>query len=134
MTTEKSIPRLETTGGDAMWIPIDADELERVVTSKSLNETSTLKSKRQLPSSLDLAKDVAAMANDGGVLIIGVAEDSEKLPTILAPLVLRGAAERISSIIRSALSEPPVFSIKELPKAGGPTEGYIAIIVPASPR
>ncbi len=55
-----------------MWIPKSADEIERAVVARELHESSTFDAKRELGKSKDIARDVAAMANDGGVLLYGV--------------------------------------------------------------
>ncbi len=117
-----------------MWIPKSADEIERVVTARELHETSTLDAKRELGKSKDIARDVAAMANDGGVLLYGVAEDEHKRPTILAPFTLAGEAERIDQIVRMGLAEPPIIVITPLPRSHDPAVGYLVVAVPPSPR
>jgi hypothetical protein len=118
-----------------MWIPNDSEELERLIKDRVLEESANLDFKSELPSSSkELAKDVAAMANDGGTLVFGVGEDSSGHPTVLLPFRLAGAAERISSIIQSALAEPPTVEIKTLASQQDPEIGYLAVVVPASPR
>ncbi len=53
-----------------MWTPSSEDEIISVVAAGNLIETSIFDAKRELPSnSRELAKDVAAMANDGGVIL-----------------------------------------------------------------
>jgi hypothetical protein len=118
-----------------MWIPKDSDELERLINERALEETATLDFKAALPSSSkELAKDVAAMANDGGTLVYGVGEDSSGHPSVLQPFKLAGAAERVSSIIHSALAEPPSVEIKALGSKQDLEVGYLAVVIPASPR
>lgn len=64
-----------------MWIPTDANELEGLITSGRLDESSVLDFKRELPANTkELAKDVAAMANDGGTLVFGIGEDATGRP------------------------------------------------------
>jgi hypothetical protein len=118
-----------------MWIPSDAGTLEKLINDRSVEESTILDFKGELPpNSRELAKDVASMANDGGVLVFGVGEDDSGAPTILSPFQLEGAAERISSMIRSSLAEPPVVEVKTLPRKDSPDIGYLLVIVPASPR
>ncbi len=62
-----------------MWIPKDENEIIEAIKAGDLVETATLDAKKALPEqgkSKDLAIDVAAMANDGGVLIYGIGEDA----------------------------------------------------------
>ena len=64
-----------------MWIPTDANELEGLITSGRLDESSVLDFKREQPANTkELAKDVAAMANDGGTLVFGIGEDAAGRP------------------------------------------------------
>ncbi len=65
-----------------MWIPRTAGEIEARALAGDLTETATFEGKRELPSSgksRDLAIDVAALANEGGVIIYGIGEDERKL-------------------------------------------------------
>ena len=55
-----------------MWIPKTEDEIVQAITLGSLVESPTFDAKREIPASgksKDLAKDVAAMATDGGTLL-----------------------------------------------------------------
>ena len=94
-----------------MWIPESAKELERLAGEGRLDETGILDFKREIGSdSKSIAVDVAAMANDGGVIVYGVGEDKDKRPTILCPFALAGQKERIDAIVRSCISEPPALA------------------------
>ncbi len=120
-----------------MWLPKTAAEVEARVIGGDVSETATLDVKVDLPSpkrSIDLAIDVAAMANDGGVLLVGANEDEHKRPTILAPILLAGVRERIDQIVRSTIMEPPQIEVIALPKVDDPSRGYIIVVVPLSPR
>lgn len=56
--------------GLMMWIPKTEKEIVQAVSCGSLEETITFDAKRELPTkNAEIAKDVAAMANDGGVII-----------------------------------------------------------------
>lgn len=118
-----------------MWIPKTTAELEEAVRTGSVEESAHLDFKRDLPTkSLDLAKDVAAMANEGGVIIFGVGEDEHHRPAALSPVSLPGEAERIDSRIKSAIQETPYFRLQVLASAENPASGYIVLIVPPSER
>src|SRR5205823_755930 len=83
-----------------VWVPGTADELESAVAAGTLHEGPHLDAKAQMPSKNDeLAKDVAAMTVDGGLLLIGVGERKGGLAT-LHPLDLAGLPERVDQIVQ----------------------------------
>jgi hypothetical protein len=118
-----------------MWIPTTEEEIIKVVTSGSLEETAIFDAKKELPSkNSELAKDIAAMANDGGVLLYGVDEDATGRPTVLAPIPLPGQRERITSIVQTSIAEAPKISISAIPTSSDPSKGYLVVVVPPSDR
>ena len=120
-----------------MWIPKNEEELVAVVTSGDLTEGPTFEAKREIghKNNKEIAKDICAMTIDGGVIIYGIAEDDEhKRLTQLAPFELKGQAERLNMIARSAISEAPRIETKEIATAANPAEGYIVLVVPQSDR
>jgi hypothetical protein len=118
-----------------VWIPGSADEIEARVNDRSLDENAYFDAKRELGSkNKDLAKDVAAMANNGGVLIYGIDEDEHKRPTVLAPIILQGQRERIDAVVHTSVAPTPQIHIDEHPLASDPARGYLVVAVPASPQ
>jgi hypothetical protein len=121
-----------------MWIPRDADDIEAAAARGDLTETSSFEAKRELPTStkhnVRLATDVAAMATDGGVLLVGIAEDENGEPTVPRPAPLAGAKERVDNIVRSSVAEVPYIEVRPYPTTDDPSIGYIVIVVPRSPR
>jgi len=76
-----------------MWIPRSLTEL--VAALPGLSETSNLELKEQLPipsRNGDLAKDVACLTVDGGVIIYGVREDRSTQNFSLSTIIYRGLA------------------------------------------
>lgn len=135
MTWPASAGRLRITG--AVWAPRDTIELEQRVRSGTLAETPSFDAKLQLPEKKkneSLAVDVAAMSTDGGVLLYGVDEDEAGSPRLLAPFALAGSRERISQIVSTSISEVPHIDVRAYPLDDDPSRGYIAVIVPPSPR
>lgn len=121
--------------GLTMWIPKNEQEIVDAVTSGLLEESPIFDVKRELPAkNAEIAKDIAAMANDGGVLIYGIDEDPQGRPTILSPIQLAGQRERISSIAQMAIAESPEISIAAIPTAADVSRGYIVVLVPPSER
>jgi hypothetical protein len=121
-----------------MWIPESTEEIEAAVRAGDLEETSTFDAKRELPTTRkknqDLAIDVAAMSTDGGVLLYGVGEDDDRRPTVLAPLELAGAADRVSQIVSTSISEVPYIEPREYRCPEDPPRGYLLVVVPMSAR
>ena len=96
-----------------MWIPSSAQQIEDAARGGELEERH-LRRKAGLPrpkKNAELAKDVAAMATDGGVLLYGVAEDEHERPTLPQPIELAGAADRIGQIVATSIAEVPHIDI-----------------------
>ena len=120
-----------------MWIPTDAQEIEDAARGGLLVETLSFDAKADLPAAkknIELAKDVAAMATDGGVLLYGVAEDEHGNPTAPEPITLKGAPERVSQIVSTSIAEVPFIDVRPYPLADDPAHGYLAVSVPQSSR
>lgn len=120
-----------------MWTPLGATELEHAAQAGELRETTTFDAKVALPQprkNRDLAEDVCAMTVDGGVLVYGVAEDEQRNPTLPRPLQLAGQRERIDQVVQTSIAEVPFIDIRALPLEDDPARGYLAVVVPPSPR
>lgn len=118
-----------------VWRPTRIEDFERAVSEGVLDERHDFDAKRQLPSSgKELAKDIAAMTTDGGMLVYGVAEDSDSRPRILAPINLAGAAERIDQIVQHSISGAPRVEFVHLRLSDDEERGYLIVLVPASPE
>ena len=117
-----------------MWEPKNADEIEAAVSSRTLAEGPHFDVKAQLPAkNEELAKDVAAMTVDGGMLMYGVSEDSHGAPTELSPIPLKGIPEKIDKIVQTSIAPPPTIRVQAHPKSNDASHGYLTIHVPASP-
>jgi hypothetical protein len=120
-----------------MWIPRDASEIEEAVARGDLEETASFDAKADLPrpgKNASLAVDVAAMSTDGGLLLYGVAEDENGRPVNAKPILLAGAADRISQIAATSIAEVPHIEVREHPTPDDPAKGYISVLVPQSAR
>lgn len=118
-----------------MWIPVDLQQLKDAVESGALEEKHDFDAKRQLPSSnKELAKDIAAMTTDGGLLAYGVAEDANGHPRVLEPIELSGAAERIDQVAQHSISGTPKIEFIHLRIPEDEGSGYLIVVVPASPE
>lgn len=116
-----------------MWIPDNEAELNSVLSPCSLSESASFDAKQQIATNtLDVAKDLAAMANEGGVIAYGIGEDTAGNPCIASPFGLKGCAERITAIARTAIAPPLTIIIKEIPLQSDPSLGYLFVQIPPS--
>jgi hypothetical protein len=120
-----------------MWRPTSEQEIVAAIEAGHLIENASFDAKAALPTqnrSKDLAKDVAAMANNGGILLYGVGEDEHGRPTVTQPFKLAGTRERVDQIVWSSISEPPIIEVHAIATEDDPSLGYLVVVVPASPR
>ncbi len=120
------------------WQPTTEAELRSVTDAGLLQETHYLDAKREIGDSggprKETARDLASFAIDGGGLVIGVEENKEERTWTLAPQPLNGLAERVESIA-THLVDPPLFVVTtDIPSESDPTQGYLYVYVPPSPR
>ena len=118
-----------------MWVPESESDIVAAVESLGLEESSIFDAKQELPKeNKEIAKDIAAMANDGGVLLYGLGEDENHRPVVLKPFSLANQPERITAIVQSSISEPPRIRINTIRTEDDPSMGYIVVVVPPSDR
>lgn len=117
-----------------MWLPKTEAEIVNVINSGILEESDAFDAKEELSKNQEIAKDVAAMANNGGVIIYGIGEDERGRVTRLTPIPIQGVAERIDAIVRSSITEPPIIHTTTIPTEADPTIGYLVVFVPPSER
>jgi len=118
------------------WPPRTEAALDSAAKNRDLVETHVLDVKRELPPKSDpankeLARDLASLAIDGGLLIIGVDEAQNYA---LTPVPLDGLAERVEQVAGSRIDEPLPLTFIEIESPANPAEGYLLVRVPASPR
>lgn len=120
-----------------MWVPRSEQDIEQAIDAGTLRETQTFDAKAQLPATgknKDLARDICAMTVDGGVLLYGLGGGDPTRPDDPKPFELAGASERIDQVAQTAISEPPTIEIHDIPAASGDGTGYLAVVIPPSPR
>lgn len=127
------------TPPDLSWSPRTESELQSALADGLLEETHYLDLKRELPSgksgSKGIAKDLAAFAVDGGMILVGVDEgDDPAQPPSLAPQTLEGMAERVEQIARTAVAAPLRVQATAIPSLEEPGKGYLAVRIPPSPE
>ncbi len=90
-----------------MLVPKTLDDLNQLVTEE-LEESVRLEFKRQLPPSgqnEDVAKDISALANtDGGIILYGIAEENRRASKLF-PFDLKGTVDRVN-LIAESLDDP----------------------------
>ncbi|PXX60402.1 hypothetical protein DFR70_110244 [Nocardia tenerifensis] len=118
------------------WNPRTEDELRRAVADGLLEETHTLDIKRELErgksANKKLGCDIAAFSLDGGIIVIGVDEDTD--PPCMWPVELDGLAERIENIAATLVREPVHVRTTAIPAHGQPGKGYLLVHIAPSPR
>lgn len=121
-----------------MFIPKNLEDLKRIVEER-IEESARLEFKRQLPEpgkNDDLAKDMTAMANtEGGVIIYGIEQDNTGRAKELRPFSVSGASERVTLVAQNSLDESltlaAVHSIVSEEEKG---LGFLVVEVPRSDR
>jgi len=114
-----------------VWIPRSFDEVVNVLGSAT--ETGQLDFKEELGRNQEVAKDIAAMTIDGGVLLYGIHETNRGIGDKLAPIAVSGTPERIQQIAASSIRPVPVIETHVLTEAHGDPAGLIVVVVPPSP-
>ena len=112
--------------------PRDIPELRERIKSGDLRESRVLEFKRQFPrNNKALAKALAGLAADGGVLVIGVAETDSGLQ--VEPIDCDGARERVENIARDN-PQPPVQVTSYILDSDTPGRGVLWVEIPTSPE
>ena len=89
------------------WRPTTLQELDTAINNGLIEENHFLDFKRELQpgqsANKDIARDIAAFAIDGGLILIGIDEGP---PVLINPIPLNGLAERVEQIGLMAVTEP----------------------------
>jgi hypothetical protein len=114
-----------------IWRPRTWDEVEAL--KGQAQESQALDFKRQIGTNPEIAKDIAAMTVNGGVLIYGVDEDKETLlATEITPFSLKGVEEKLHQVAGSRVSPTPDFEVVSIADPADKTIGVVVVVVPAS--
>ena len=118
------------------WLPTSVADVHSAIGDGTLSERHWLDVKETVGggdgAKKELARDLASFGNDGGGLIIGVAEDKTTGILALAPVALAGFAERIDQVARSRCDPPLYVQCHPLTDPGDPTQGVLLVEVPPS--
>ena len=127
---------MTSPAGKSPWPPRTEEQLQKAADDGLLEEGQRLDIKRELKPGLagnkEIAKDIAAFSLNGGIIIVGVDEDTS--PPSLHPVELAGLAERIEQVALSRVDEPVIISTIRIESKSAPGHGYLVVEVPVSPR
>jgi hypothetical protein len=122
-----------------IWEPATFDQAAADVIAGAVGETHYVELKRDpYPTTpggrKEAAKDIAGLAVDGGVLVLGVEEDKASgKATAVTPVPLAGKAEWFDQVTHAHIDPPVMVETRELGDPVDPTKAVIIISVPASP-
>jgi hypothetical protein len=113
-------------------VPTTEAELRALLESGLLIEDHHTDFKREVGSgekaNREFAKDVAALAIDGGAIYVGV-DESEGGPPVAKPVPLEGLKERLDQIARMAPKPGVPITCTTLPVEGDPLQGFMVVTV-----
>jgi len=122
------------------WQPRTVEDVQRAIDDGTLAERHWLDIKAEVGTTdstkKGFAKDLAAFANDGGALLIGVREDKPSQTLTVEPVLLDGLPETVDQIARSRC-DPPLYVICHPlvapAQADGKVRGLLLVEIPPSP-
>jgi hypothetical protein len=95
-------------------------------------EAPDLDFKSKLTSNNEIAKDVAAMTLEGGVIAYGLLEDDQAVLKEITAIELSQVPEKIQQIVDSAIWPSPEIEIEAIADPSDATRGVVVIHVPPS--
>jgi len=119
------------------WRPGSYTELEEAAAGGLLDESHWVELKGDLPAgnpgaNAELARDLASLAPDGGLLVVGV-KDAVREPGAVVGVQLSKLADRIDAVARTRIDRPLTVRTRELHDPDRPGFGCLLVEVPASP-
>jgi hypothetical protein len=118
------------------WVPADEAALRAAFERGVFEERNWCELKRELKdtkaANIDLAKNLASLAVDGGSFIVGLDEDVPD-GNPLHRVALNRLCERIEQIAHTRVHPPLQVEGTPIQSAADPEQGYVIVNVPASP-
>ena len=111
--------------------PTTLAELEASLAAGTLQEGQHLEFKRELPSNKEIARQCAALAVQGGTLVLGVEETHAGF--VASPIDYAGVREQVGQIAQDT-PEPPVELESLVLHADEPGKGIVWVEIPPSPH
>lgn len=124
--------------GRERWTPQTWADIESAAADGLLDEQRWVELKQAIPpksksANRELAKDLAALACDGGLMVVGVEDLGGGRAGAVLGTPLAGLQDRISQVAGSALISPPlVVRTVAIPHPTTPDHGCLLVIVDAS--
>lgn len=114
-----------------VWRPEGYADIEAAI--GAITEAADLDFKRQLSKPTDIAKDIAAMSIQGGVIAYGIDEAAQTaIASAITPIPLHQVPEKIQNIVDTAIWPPPAIEIQVFTKQQGDADGVVLVTVHAS--
>lgn len=117
-----------------MWHPVSEHDVLTGIMSGALTKSHFLEVKASA-SNEQIAQTLASFALDGGIFVIGIAEEKDskgKKHLVPKPVPLEGVIERIDAISRNSVEPPLALSTRTIP-SGDSGSGFVVVKVDASP-
>ena len=132
-----TLPSAYLSAAVPRWRPRNESDLQEAIDNEIVNENHSVELKREIAKgsshNRELARDLASLAVDGGLLIVGIEEDKATRKKKLAPQPLTRLAERVDQVARSIPDLPLSVITRDIAATGRPGDGYLLIHVPESP-
>ncbi|MBM7774376.1 hypothetical protein JOD54_004580 [Actinokineospora baliensis] len=119
------------------WAPAGWASVVEAAAGGLLDESHWVDLKQELPSgkptiNTDLAKDLASLAVDGGLLVIGIEDHNSHAGRVLG-VDLAGLADRVDQIARDKIHPRLTVRSVEIPDPDGLGHGCLLVHIPPSP-
>ncbi|MEU1523973.1 ATP-binding protein [Nocardia rhamnosiphila] len=101
------------------------------------DETQWVERKKDIPpksgpANLELARDLASLSVDGGVLIVGITDSQKGTPGTVTGTADAGLADRIAQVAQGRVSPPLNVMVNRFPDPTDPARAVLLVTVPAS--
>ena len=115
-----------------MWRPTDWGDIEAAI--GVVAESPDLDFKKQLSKAADIAKDIASMSIQGGVIVYGIDEEPQtSIAKKVSPIRLHQVPEKIQNIVDTAIWPSLSIKIQVITRQPGDLEGVVLVTVAPSP-
>lgn len=117
-----------------MWVPASEQDIFDGIKNDAIKETHFMEVK-QSARPAQIAQTLASLAVDGGVFILGIAEEKDDRGNkrlVPQPLLLEGQLERVDSVARNSIEPPLKVRSTAIRSKVDPSDGYVVVTVEAS--